>query len=63
MQTVERCDYISRKEELECDVLAVIVECKAQASAADVIEFVCDLSFFEDYALGREKTMLSEHLL
>ena len=50
VQAVERCDYISRKEELECDVLAVIVECEAQTSAADVIEFVCNHSFFEDYA-------------
>ena len=50
VQAVERRDYITGKEELECYVLAVIVECEAQTSAADVIEFVGDFPFFEDYA-------------
>ena len=29
VQAVERRDYITRKEELKCDVFAVIVECEA----------------------------------
>lgn len=29
VQAVERCDYITGEEELECDVFAVIVECEA----------------------------------